>query len=216
MALSHGDLSCNLPWHGSPIARCARQSLQEARHVGRVGVPPAADPAAEKRVAIFIEAVGKIDVDASLATSTALKAHRERLRNQPKKKKSSGGSAPLNTSVVKGAVGKGGVGGLLRRKKNKIAAMASEAAGDVMEAVGDAAELAGDVASGTAAVAAGATLGMEIERDDKPDKPVEMEVGDDLGAKKGGGTDDLVSQMPIESYIDVRARAITAAMSSPT
>ena len=29
---------------------------------------------------------------------------------------------------------------------------------------------------------------------------------DDLGAKKGGGVDDLVSQMPIEAYIDARVR----------
>ena len=33
----------------------------------------------------------------------------------------------------------------------------------------------------------------------------EQEV-DDLGAKKGQGNDDLVSQMPIESYIDCRVR----------
>ena len=37
--------------------------------------------------------------------------------------------------------------------------------------------------------------------------------GDDLGAKKGGGAiDDLVSQMPIESYIDCRGRPITDAL----
>ena len=63
-----------------------------------IEVETAASPAGQQRVAVYIEAVGKVDVDASLATSTALKAHRERLCNPPKMKKL--GASPPSCSMM--------------------------------------------------------------------------------------------------------------------
>ena len=48
--------------------------------------------------------------------------------------------------------------------------------------------------------------GDKMEAADDLSPNAELSPGDDLGAQKGLGADDLTSQMPVESYMAVRAR----------
>jgi len=87
------------------------------------------------------------------------------------------------------------------KNKSKRAAIAAAPKGMDVGGFGDAMG-AMNAMGGMGAL--GEAMGMGEPEPVKEEAPPER---DDLGAKKGGGIDDFFSQMPIESYVDCRARA---------
>ena len=75
----------------------------------------------------------------------------------------------------------------------------------VMDKVNDAVD-SGKEAVVDAAAKAGVNLDGKI---DGKEEEKEEEEADDLGAKKGGGKDDYISQISIEAYVDARLRQYT-------
>jgi len=78
---------------------------------------------------------------------------------------------------------------------------ATASVAQAMDKVNDAVGQATDAVTDAAAKAG-------VNLDNKEEENGEKE-NDDLGAKKGGGTDDFFSLMPIEAYVDARLRQYT-------
>ena len=91
----------------------------------------------------------------------------------------------------------------MESKIDNVASKVSDGVEQVMDKVNDAVDAAKE-----GVVDAAAKVGVNL--DDKVDLAAEEEAeADDLGAKKGGGKDDYISQIPIEAYVDARVRQYT-------